>query len=243
MRGAILSLALLGGLAGLASGQEGKGSYLVQHLKGADGKFTTASVPYEPSAGDLMFFDEYKPHWMILYKLVGSDRPHHAALIFRRPNGEFATVEAGPNDTLRCRTLPLLPRLQEFQGTLHIRRVKAPITKEQEATLAKWAHEQDGKRYALGRLALQMTPIRTRQPLRKELFGATFTDRSAYMCAELAVAGGTMVGLFDPAKHKGNTIYPRDILHDDNYDISAKYHEAELWTAYPLRDMTASARR
>ena len=54
------------------------------------------------------------------------------------------------------------------------------------------------------------------------------------MCAELAVAGGTIAGLFDPKKHPGNAIYPRDILLDDFYDISATYHEAELWCPYPL---------
>ena len=186
-------------------------------------------------AGDLLFFDEYKPHWVVLYKMVGSDGPHHAALIFRKPDGEFATVEAGPNDTLHCKVLPLLPRLQEFKGTLHIRQVKTPIGKEKEEALAKWAMQQDGKRYALGRLLLQATPFRCRQPLRKEIFGATYTDRSSYMCAELAVAGGTLVGLFDSSRQFGNAIYPRDIIYDDIYDLHATYHESQLWTAYPLR--------
>ena len=182
MCGAILSLAVLCTLADLAGAQTKPGSYLVQHRQTAGGKITTATAPYEPQPGDLVFFDDYKSHWMVLYKMVGSDRPHHAALVFRKADGEFATVEAGPNDTLHCRVLPLLPRLQEFQGTLHIRRVKTPISKEREDALTHWAMEQDGKRYAFWRLLLQGTPVRTRQPLRKEWFGATYTDRGAYLC-------------------------------------------------------------
>jgi hypothetical protein len=235
MRAAILSVAVLCSFAGFAAAQEKPGSYLVQHRKSSDGKNGSETVPYEPQAGDLVFFNDYKPHWMVLYKLVGSEGPYHAALVFRKPDGEYATVEAGPNDTLHCRVLPLTPRLQEFQGTLHIRRVKAPLSQEREELLAKWALAQDGKRYALGRLLLQATPVRCRGPVRRDLFGATYTDRSSYLCAELAVAGGTIAGLFDPAKQPANAIYPRDIIYDDNYDISATYHRAEMWSAYPLR--------
>ena len=235
MRGAILSLAVLCSFVSLAQAQDRPGSYLVQHSKTPDGKHVSATAPYQPQAGDLVFFNDYKPHWMALYKMVGSEGPYHAALVFRKANGEYATVEAGPNDTMHCRVLPLTARLQEFQGTIHLRRVRTPIGKEREETLAAWAAEQDGKRYALGRLLLQATPVRCRGPLRRDLFGATYLDRSSYLCAELAVAGGTVVGLFDSKRQPGNAIYPRDIIFDDHYDLSANYHGAEMWSAYPLR--------
>jgi hypothetical protein len=235
MRGVLLGAVMFGLASPLAFAQTPKGSYLVEHVKAADGKYITRTVPYEPHAGDLLFFDEYKLHWVYLYKLVGSDGPHHSALIYRKSNGEFGTAEAGPNDTLRCKVLDLLPRLQGFDGTLHIRRVKTPISKEREEALEQWAEAQAGKRYALGRLALQLTPIRCRGPVRRDIFGQTYTDRSSYMCAELAMAGGTVAGLFDPIKTPGNAIYPRDIIYNDKYDLSATHHEVQLWTAYPLR--------
>lgn len=235
MRSVLLGTVAFGLCSQMAFAQTAKGSYVVQHVKTADGKYVSRTVPYEPQAGDLLFFDEYKPHWVVLYKMVGSDGPHHSALIFRKSNGEFATAEAGPNDTLHCRVLPLLPRLQGFDGTLHIRRVKTPISKEREAALAEWAEAQAGKRYALGRLLLQVTPIRCRGPVRRDVFGKTYTDRSSYMCAELAMAGGTVAGLFDPIRQPGNAIYPRDIIYNDKYDLSATHHEVELWSAYPLR--------
>ena len=235
MRGVLFGLALAGLCVPGAIAQDGRGSYVVQHIKMPDGKYVSQTVPYEPRAGDLVLFDEYKLHWVVLYKLVGSEGPHHSALVFKKSNGEFATVEAGPNDTTRCRILPLLPRLQDFQGTLHIRRVKTPIAPEKEEALAKWADETNGKRYAAGRLCLQVTPFRCRGPLRREWFGATYTDRNSYMCAELAIAGGTVAGLFESKKTPGNAIYPRDIIYDDHYDLRSTHHEVELWSAYPLR--------
>ena len=197
MRGVLLSAVAFSLCGQIAFAQQSKGSYLVEHVKSTDGKYVTRTVPYEPNAGDLLFFDEYKTHWVYLYKLVGSDGPHHSAIIYRKSTGEFGTAEAGPNDTLRCRVLPLLERLQGFDGTLHIRRVKTPLAKDREEALADWAEAQAGKRYALGRLALQMTPIRCRGPVRRDIFGQTYTDRNSYMCAELAMAGGTVAGLFD----------------------------------------------
>ena len=240
MRAAILSVALICCVTDRATAQDKPGSYLVQHTANLDGRFVTRTVPYEPCAGDLVFFNDYKAHWIFLYKMVGTEGPYHAALVFRKADGEFATVEAGPNDTLHCRVLPLTPRLQDFHGTIHIRRVKTPLTKEKEESLAQWAHAQDGKRYALGRLLLQGTPVRVRGPLRKDYFGATYTDRISYLCAELAVAGGTVVGLFDPAKQPGNAIYPRDIIFNDKYDLSATYHDAQMWSAYPLHERVAA---
>src|SRR2546423_1232610 len=132
MRGALLATFVLCGLSNSAFSQERPGSYLVQHVQTPDGKFASRTVPYQPQAGDLILFNDYKPHWIVLYKMVGSDGPYHAALVFRKTDGEFATVEAGPNDTLHCRVLPLMQRLQEFPGAIHIRRVKTPLSKARE---------------------------------------------------------------------------------------------------------------
>lgn len=233
MRGAALGFLCL--FSSLAHGQtQPRGSYLVQHVRMPNGQISSRTVPYEPRAGDLIFFNNHKPHWVVLYKMVGSDAPYHAGLIYRRANGDFMTVEAGPDDTAWCKVQPLLPRLQKFNGMLHIRRVKNQISEENERALERFAEAQDGKRYAWLRVLLQTTPFRCRTPVRREIFGATYTDRISYMCAELAVAGGTIAGLFDAKKHPGNAIYPRDILLDDFYDISATYHAAELWCPYPL---------
>lgn len=207
---------------------------LLEHVREPNGEWRQRSTSYVPREGDMVFFDDHSVKWGILYKLVGSDRPYHAALVFKRPDGSYATAEAGPNDTLNCRVIDLTTRLHGWEHTLQIRRCKKTLTPEQSAAMTEWALAQDGKRYALGRLLLQATPVRCRGPLRRSYFGATYTDRDAYLCAELVIAAGTIGGIFDPQLHKGNTIYPRDIVQNDIHDLSALYHDAQIWLPQPL---------
>lgn len=187
------------------------------------------SASYQPREGDLVFFDDHSWKWGVLYKLAGSDAPYHTGMVVKRPSGAWAILEAGPDDTRWCRVLDLSPRLHQFQGEILIRQVRTPLGPEQSAGLTKFAMEQDGKRYAVCRLLLQGTPFRCRMPLRRSLFGATHLDRSSWLCAELVVAAGTTVGLFQPTVHKANSIYPRDIIRDDHYDLSAVFHSAVQW--------------
>lgn len=220
---------------GLAHAQQAEGlGHLLHHVRGSDGQWHQQTTPYTPREGDMVFFNDHSVKWGILYKLVGSDAPYHVGLIFKNADGRCSIVEAGPNDTLTCRVLDLGPRLHGWEHTLLIRRCKKALTPEQSAAMTQWSLSQDGKRYALGRLLLQATPVRCRAPLRKAYFGATYTDRDSYLCAELVIAGGTVGGIFDPARHKANTIYPRDIVQDDIHDLSEIYDEARVWLPNPL---------
>lgn len=231
-----LALVVLTAVVSFAAADDVPGSYLIRSVVDKGGGVSLQSVPYEPQPGDMVFFNDHSKKWGLLYKMVGSDAPYHSGLVFRKPDGKCAIVESGPDDTQWCRILELTPRLQGFKGTIHIRRVKTPLTKEQEAVHTAWCLEQEGKRYAFWRLLLQATPIRCRGPLRCQYFGKTYANRDRWLCAELVVAGNTHVGLFDPTKHFANSIYPRDIIYDDVHDISANFHPAEVWTPYPLVD-------
>jgi hypothetical protein len=210
--------------------------HLLVHVRDDRGEWHQRSTPYIPREGDMVFFNDHSVKWGVLYKLVGSDAPYHVGLVFKKPDGQCAIAEAGPNDTLRCRVLELAPRLYGWEHSLQIRSCKKTLTPEQSANMTRWALAQDGKRYALGRLLLQATPVRCRAPLRKTFFGATYVDRDSYLCAELVIAGGTVGGVFDPQLHKGNTIYPRDIVQDDIHDLRAIYHEAQFWLPQKLSD-------
>ena len=232
MRWAVIIASIL--VAGSVSGAQESIGHLVRQDRDADGAWHQSSEPYYPREGDLVFFNDHSVKWGLLYKFVGSDAPYHAALIFKKPDGAYATAEAGPNDTLRCRVLELSPRLHGWEHTLEIRRCKKILTAEQSKAMTDWAMEQDGKRYALGRLLLQATPVRARGPARKALFGAPYTDRCSYLCAELAVAGATVGGILDPNIHKGNTIYPRDIVFNDVYDLAPLYHDVQVWVSSPI---------
>lgn len=228
-RSIALGVACCAFLAPLRAQESATIGHLLHHVRDDKGQWHQATTPYSPREGDMVFFNDHSVKWGFLYKLVGSDAPYHVGLIFKKPDGHCAIVEAGPNDTLNCRVLELAPRLHGWEHTLQIRRCKVDLTPQQSADMTAWALAQDGKRYALGRLLLQATPVRCRAPLRRTLFGATYTDRDSYLCAELVIAGGTVGGIFDPQKHKANTIYPRDIIQDDIHDLSRLYHEAQVW--------------
>jgi hypothetical protein len=208
--------------------------YLVVQNRSPDGVWYQTSEPYVPHEGDMLFYNDHSAKWGVLYKMVGSDAPYHSGLVYKQPDGLCGAVEAGPNDSLECRTLDLKARLYDWPHTLYIRRCKKQLTPEQSAEMTKFALAQDHKRYALGRLLLQATPWRARGTVRKSLFGATYVDRPSYLCAELVIAGGTVAGIFDPHVHKGNTIYPRDIIYNDVYDLSPLYHDAQVWIPTPI---------
>lgn len=232
-RGAFAVIALSFGISCLRADDVASIGRLLHHVRDADGAWRQRTSPYFPREGDMVFFNDHSVKWGILYTLVGSDAPYHVGLIFRKPDGGFAIAEAGPNDTLTCRVLELAPRLHGWEHTLQIRQCKKALTPEQSAEMTRWAMAQDGKRYALGRLLLQGTPVRCRGPLRRIYFGATYTDRDSYLCAELVVAGGTVGGIFDPQRHKANTIYPRDIVANDIHDLSDLYDDARVWLPQP----------
>lgn len=220
-----------------------RAGHLLRHDRDAEGIVRQSSEPYEPREGDIVFFNDHSVKWGLLYKMVGSDAPYHSALVFKRPDGTPALVEAGPNDTLLCRVTEIAPRLHAFDGTIHVRRCKKAPTAEQSAELTKFALAQDGKRYALGRLLLQGTPFRARGPVRRWMWGATLTDRDAYICSELVVAGASIAGALDPEEHKANAIYPRDLIFDDHYDLSDRYEQAQVWLRDPLRAAFDVAKR
>jgi hypothetical protein len=208
--------------------------YLVVQNRSPEGVWHQTSEPYVPHEGDMLFYNDHSTKWGILYFMVGSDAPYHSGLVYKQPDGLCGAVEAGPNDSLECRTLDLKARLYDWPHTLYIRRCKVQLTPEKSAEMTKWALSQDHKRYALGRLLLQATPVRARGTVRKTLFGATYLDRPSYLCAELVVAGGTVGGIFDQHVHKGNSCYPRDLIQNDVYDLAPLYHEVQVWIPRPI---------
>ena len=162
--------------------------------------------------------------------LVGSAAPYHSGLVYKQPDGLCGAVEAGPNDSLECRTLDLKSRLYDWPHTLTIRRCK----KQSDAG----AIERDDEMGCSHRITsathwadfcCRRRRSGLRGTVRKTLFGATYLDRPSYLCAELVVAGGTVGGIFDAHIHKGNSCYPRDLIFNDVYDLSPLYHEAQVW--------------
>ncbi len=207
--------------------------YLKPEKKAAKGKLEVEPIRYEPRECDLVFYDDKHAGWTILFAYAGTGPPLHMGIVVKKANGKLAILEAGPDDTTKVALLDLETRLpqfnKDFKGTIHIRRCKKELTEEQSKDLTKFAQAQDGKGYAVGRLLLQGTPARSRGPLREKVLGGTVLDRDRWICSELAVAAGTVVKLFDPKVVPANVAYPRDLVNNERYDLSANWHDAALW--------------
>jgi hypothetical protein len=190
--------------------------------------------PYIPREGDLIFYDDHNPIWTALFLMAGTGPPLHMGIVIKKEDGTLAVLEAGPDDTIWVRILDVETRLPQFQkdykGTITIRRCKQALGAEKSEALTRFALAQDGKRYAIFRLMIQGTQLRNRGPVRELFLARTDLDRSTWICSELAVAAGTIAGLF-PKSVKSNVTYPLDLVDNRRHDLSRGWHDAEIWQA------------
>lgn len=189
--------------------------------------------PYVPREGDLVFYDDHNPTWTALFALAGTRPPMHMGIVVRKSDGKPAVLEAGPDDTVWVRLLDAGPRLRQFHrdfpgGTVIIRRCKVVLSAEKSAALTKFAQAQDGKRYAVLRLLSQGTGFRVRGRMERFL-AETRLDRDSWICSELAVAAGTVAGLFDPRVVQSNVAYPRDLVNNRRYALRLVWEDAAEW--------------
>ena len=207
------------------------GYLIVLDPTGGDASLRT--TPYRPEAGDLLLYTQSK--YEKLFQLVGTAAPTHSAIVFERPDGIPASLElTGPQViTAKVHHLDVGTRLHGYPGSIIVRRSRMPLTREQSAALTKFALAQEGKDFALGRLALQATPFHCHSGWRRTLFGHTYLDRSRWLCSEIAVAGATVAGLLDPQQCPANAMYPRDLAYDESYNLSATYQPPLQWVPHP----------
>lgn len=218
----LLFVALVVGCDGDAGG-----SYLYQPAYCLDHVLRGPVRPYAPQPGDIMMATDDKVFWKITHNLAGTGHPHHTGVVFARPDGSLAVLEAGPHDTARIRTLDWHPHfcLYAQKGRIWIRQRKAPLTPEQSACLTQFALAQEGKRFALGRLLGQLTVFRSRGPLRTAYKGRPQgPDRGGYFCSELAMEALVAAGAIDAETARPSATYPRDIFFDDSPNPYLKRH-------------------
>lgn len=217
--------------------------YLLHPHVGPRRAITYASETYCPRAGDILLFD-HPCVWMNrVYWFCGTGGPLHAAVVFRRPDGSHAILEAGPNFVQKVVVAEVNPRLPEYDGSILVRRLKVPLTEEQSKQLTDFSLAQEGKGYALVRLLLQGTPLRARGKIRSHYLGRTSLERDRWMCSELVVAAMVAAGVFDAKEYRANTFYPRDLAYDDVHDISAFYERPAVWYPRPEPEFVGGAIR
>jgi hypothetical protein len=190
-------------------------------------------VPYVPREGDLIFYDDKSPLWTPLFAFAGTGPPLHMGIVVKKPDGTPAILEAGPDDTPWVDLLDLVPRLHQFHrnfpgGTITVRPCKVTLSRKRSAALTRFALAQKGKRYAVLRLLAQGTPLRARGALEPYL-AETRLDRDSWICSELAVAAGTVAGLFDSREVRANATYPRDLVDNQRHNLRAGWQDLTIW--------------
>jgi hypothetical protein len=228
-------------LFGHSPADEGLGTFLYQPAYAIDDVLREPAEPYVPQEGDIVFFTESSLRWGIPFTLACSGHPYHSGIILRRPDGRIAILEAGPYDTIHCEVLELLPRLFGHRGTVWVRRRRVPLTPEQSARLTAFGMAQDSKPFAVVRIAGQLTPLRSRGPLRTWFMGGPHGNRRSYFCSELVLECCVAAGLLDPATTRPCATYPRDMFFDrslnlflnKHFKLSPGWYPPQRWTGCP----------
>jgi hypothetical protein len=187
-------------------------------------------VPYVPREGDLVFFAARSRLWRALFAVACAGTPTHVGIVVRAPDGHPLLLEAGSLDPTHVRVREVLPRMHDYDGPVWVRRLREPLDAEQSACLTAFAQAQSGKRYAMLRTILELTPFRTHGRVGAYVFGRPWVERRSWFCSELVVAAGAHVGLIDPHEVQPNTVYPCDLFRDERHDLSACWEEPRLWT-------------
>ncbi len=182
--------------------------------------------------------------WRITHYLALAFDPNGSGIVVARPDGSLAVLEAGPNDSMWIRVVDLLPHLREYadQGKVWIRKRRVPLTAEESAQLTAFAMAQENKLFALQRLGVQLTPFRTRGPLRTRFVGKPHGgNRISYFCSELVCEACVAAGLLDPERTRPSATYPHDLFFgrswnpfiDKHLDVNAGWYPPARWTYKP----------
>jgi hypothetical protein len=220
------------------------GSYLYRPAFCIDDELRGPAEAYVPQPGDLMLRLDGSVFWRVTHYLALAFDPNGSGIVFARPDGSLAVLEAGPNDTLWIGAPDLLPHLKEYadEGKVWVRKRRVPLTPEQSRRLTEFALAQDGKRFALQRLGLQLTPFRSRGPLRTYFVGKPHGGgRRSYFCSELVCEACVAAGLLDPERTRPSATFPHDLYYgrsynpfiDSHLDVNAGWFPPARWSDRP----------
>jgi hypothetical protein len=197
-----------------------------------------------PEAGDIVLSTDRDGFWQVTFTLAGTSHPHHAGIVIKRSDGSMAVLEAGPYDTTHIEILDWHAHLLKYsgEGGVWIRSRKIPLTQGQSDRLTEFAYMQLGKRFALVRLGAQLTPFRSRGPLRTYFIGGPHgPNRCSYFCSETVLEAGVYAGILDPKTTRPCATYPRDMFFDNScnlylrshFNLSPCWYPPARWTCFP----------
>lgn len=173
---------------------------------------------YQPQPGDVLLLSNTSPLFTFLYKLAFTGAPGHSALVVRRPDGTLGQLESGVDSVPRTEVNPLDRRMHLYPGTIWVRRRTVPLTDCQSRALTAFAEQEQGRAFAVGRFMLQITPLRSRGPLRTFVVGRPkrpgmipFRD---YFCSEVVLEALVFAGVLPRDTTRPAATYPEDMFFD-----------------------------
>ncbi len=221
-------------------------SFLYQPGYHLDDVLCGPAEPYCPQAGDIFLATDNALWAQAGHRMAWSGPPHHSAIVFFRPDGTPAILEAGPHNSLTVETVDLLDHLTSHDSVgekVFIRRRCVPLTPEQSCKLTAWALAQEGKPFAMWRLVCQITPFRTRGPVRTYFMGKPRGELDKFFCSELVLESCVHVGLLDPADVRPSATYPRDLFFGTSHNpflcqhlkvLADGWYPPARWTSCPV---------
>jgi len=231
-----LSLAsiLLCGMLGAEPSERYDAGYLCTPEYAIDDIVRGPVKRYVPQPGDIYMSTDRS--WIINagHRLALSGQPNHSGIVIAMPDGKPAILEAGPFNGLKVEIVDLhydLGHHEERGEKCWIRARKTPLTCEQSEQLTAWAMAQAGKPFAARRMLRQLTPFRTRGPLRTFVMGFPHGERDRYFCSELVTETCVHIGLLSAETTRPSAIYPEDLFFDrsKNRFLNTHFSLAEGW--------------
>jgi hypothetical protein len=216
-----------------------------------DHELRQPATVYVPQPGDIFLCTGREMWAKVGHWAAGSGAPQHSGIVFARPDGRLALLEAGPGNTLHCGVHDVVPQLQFYADheRVWVRRRRVPLTAEQSAALTAFALRVDGKRFALVRMLAQVTPFRCRGRWLIQFAGAPHGERSSYFCSELVTEACVAAGLLDCVTTRPAAMYPRELFFgrsnnayiDQHLDMS-EWEPPARWTLCPGTETTTIRR-
>lgn len=235
MNGTILCALLLGigqtdpGPSSQSSSQPDPVSYLAQPAYCLKDVIHLPLREYVPQPGDLFLSTDQALWSRFGHALAGGPGLHHSGTIFALPDGGLGLLEAGPYNTPTIQVLDPWKHMNDhvmMGDQVYVRRRKVPLTPEQSARLTAWACAQNGKPFATCRMLRQITPFRTRGPIRTHFMGFPNGERDRFFCSELVCETCVFAGLMDPVTTRPSATYPADLFFGCSIN---PYLDQHLW--------------
>jgi hypothetical protein len=219
-------------------------SYLCQPAFTLDDVLFAPATPYVPQPGDIFLATDQARWARVGHWLAGGAGVHHSGIIFCRPDGRLGLIEAGPFNSVQVEVMDPLGHMRDHVAAgdwVWVRRRRVPLTPEQSERLTAFLEAQDGKPFATLRLVGQLTPFRSRGPLRTWVVGGPRGDRRRWYCSELVTEACVAAGLIDASTARPAATYPRDLFFgrslnwylDTHLDLS-DWDPPARWTEAPL---------